>query len=190
VLGSTITRTHCGPFNDDFEGHKGWKPNAFGTDTATSGAWLRGDPAATSLGGQARQLGTTTSGRSGMTTGPQLNGTASANDVDGGTTTVRSAPIRLPAVPGPLTFRWFFGTYYNSTADDSLRLWLEAADGDTTPLFAQTGGPGGLVAQWRTATVPLDAWANQTVRFVFAATDGGPDNLVEAGLDDVRVQRP
>ncbi len=190
VLGSTVTRTHCGPFNDDFEGHKGWKVDAWGTDTATSGAWQRGDPVATSLAGQLRQLGTTTSGRYGMTTGPLLNGTASANDVDGGTTTVRSTAIRLPATPGPLTFRWFLGTHYGSTAQDWLQVWIEEADGDRVPVFAQNGAAGSRAATWRWTAVPLDRWANQTIRVVIGANDGGADSLVEAGVDDVRVQRP
>jgi aminopeptidase S len=125
-----------------------------------------------------------------MTTGPVLNGTASANDVDGGTTRVRSAAIRLPADPGDLTFRWFFGTYYNSTAHDYFRVLIEGANGARTRVLVQTGTPRGLVAQWRTATVSLNAWANQRVRVIVEATDGGPDSLVEAGIDDVRVQRP
>src|SRR5687767_6151662 len=45
-------------FSDDFETSKGWTANAGGTDTATAGAWERGDPAATSSNG-AKQLGTT-----------------------------------------------------------------------------------------------------------------------------------
>lgn len=190
VLGTATTKTHCGPFNDDFEGHRGWTVNAFGTDTATSGAWLRGDPVATSLGGRPKQLGTVTSGRYALTTGPTLNGTASANDVDGGTTTARSVAIVLPATVGALTFRWYFGTHYASTQDDSFRVYLEAADGDTTPLLVQLGTPAGVDAVWRTASVPLTPWAGQTVRFIVVATDGGPDNLVEAGIDDFRIQRP
>ncbi|HUG48475.1 MAG TPA: hypothetical protein VMP67_08695, partial [Candidatus Limnocylindria bacterium] len=36
-------------------------------------------------------------------------------------------------------------------------------------------------------TVNLDAWAGQTIRLLVEAADNGPDNLLEAGLDDVRV---
>ena len=36
----------------------------------------------------------------------------------------------------------------------------------------------------------MDAFAGQTVRLRFAAVDGGPGNLLEVELDDVRVTRP
>src|SRR3712207_7814700 len=61
---TTLFRSLPGPvtlFSDDFETSKGWTVNAGGTDTATLGAWERGDPAATDSGG-AKQLGTTVSG--------------------------------------------------------------------------------------------------------------------------------
>ena len=43
--------------------------------------------------------------------------------------------------------------------------------------------------KWTKAGVPLTNWAGQTIRIVFTATDGGPDSLVEAGVDDVRGSR-
>ena len=35
----------------------------------------------------------------------------------------------------------------------------------------------------------MDAFAGETVRIRFVAIDGGPDNLVEVEIDDVRVTR-
>jgi aminopeptidase S len=43
---------------------------------------------------------------------------------------------------------------------------------------------------WMKVGVPLTNWAGQTIRIVFTATDGGPDSLVEAGVDDVRIEMP
>ena len=48
-------------YSDTFETATGWTTNPNGTDTATTGAWERGDPAATTSSG-AKQLGTTVSG--------------------------------------------------------------------------------------------------------------------------------
>jgi hypothetical protein len=36
----------------------------------------------------------------------------------------------------------------------------------------------------------MDAFAGTTVRLRFVATDGGPGNLVEVELDDIRMTRP
>ncbi|HET9457238.1 MAG TPA: hypothetical protein VFO78_07845, partial [Candidatus Limnocylindrales bacterium] len=52
-------------------------------------------------------------------------------------------------------------------------------------------GIGMLVgARWQRAGVSLSKFAGQTIRIVFTATDGGADSLVEAGLDDVRIELP
>ena len=39
-------------------------------------------------------------------------------------------------------------------------------------------------------SVSIDDWAGQTIHVVFEADDGGADNLVEAGVDDVRIRLP
>jgi hypothetical protein len=36
----------------------------------------------------------------------------------------------------------------------------------------------------------MDPWAGQTVRIVLEVADEGPDSLVEAAVDDVRIERP
>jgi hypothetical protein len=188
TLGPAATKTHCGPLQDDLEINRGWQVNPNGTDTAVRGQWQLGNPSPISLGGRLRQLGTSKSGRHNLVTGAAVGGTASRNDVDGGTTTIRSAPITLQAVSGDLTFAWSFGTWYRSTTADAFQAFVEAADGTRTLVFERRGAPGGRAASWATARVPLTAWNGQSIRIVFAATDGGADNLVDAGVDDVRVE--
>jgi hypothetical protein len=187
VLGATIRKSHCGPFNDDLEVYKGWQANPLGTDTATSGRWQRTATVAYSLGGRMKQL-RMANGRYGLATGGALLGGASANDVDG-STTVRSATIALGAVPGDLTFRWYFATAYASTAEDAFRVWIEKEDGSRDLALERVGSPAGLDAAWRTARLKLTTWGGQRIRIVFEATDGGVDNLLEVGVDDVRVER-
>ena len=77
-------------FSDNFETSLGWTTNPSGTDTATTGAWQRGDPAGTSSG-ITLQLGTTTSGTNDLVTGAAAGTSAGAFDVDGGTTSVSVA---------------------------------------------------------------------------------------------------
>ena len=89
-------------FEDNFETDKGWVRNAGGADTATTGVWERGDPEATSSSGP-KQLGTATSGVNDLVTGRLAGGSAGANDIDGGATSIQSPAITLPAMPPPTT---------------------------------------------------------------------------------------
>ena len=109
-LGGGYAAADCGPLFDDLEINRGWVRNAAGTDTATSGRWAVANPQPTSSGGT-KQRGTTVSGVRALVTGAAAGSSAGANDLDGGTTTIRSRVIRLPADPaayGSLTFRWLF----------------------------------------------------------------------------------
>ena len=126
-------------------------------------------------------------------TGAAAGSSAGANDVDGGTTTIRSRAIRLPADPaasGTSPSAGSSPTVPTSSADDALRVLVEAEDGTQTVVFEAAGRPVNVNGSWRTASVPLDAWAGQTIRLVVAATDGGNGNLVEAAVDDIRIRRP
>jgi carboxypeptidase T len=177
--------TNCGPFFDDFEIARGWQVNPLGTDTATSGRWQRADPQATS-----RQAGTVPSGSKALVTGAVAGSSASANDLDGGPTTVRSPAIELPATVGRLTFRYYFAHSSNSSSADAFRAYVEAADGTRTLVREELGAANTDLPSWTTVAVPMTPWAGQTVRIVFAAQDRGPGSTVEAAVDDVRITRP
>ena len=56
-------------YSDTFETATGWTANPNGTDTATTGQWVRADPAGTTSGGVTLQLGTTVSGTFDLVTG-------------------------------------------------------------------------------------------------------------------------
>ncbi len=175
----------CGPFYDDLEISRGWQVNPLGDDTATAGRWQRADPAPTNY-----QSGTAVSGRSVLVTGASAGYTSSANDVDGGRTSVRSAAIALPTTVGKLTFRYYLAHGANASSADSFQVFIEQADGTRTLVRAETGAPNIDRPAWASASIALTRWAGQTIRIVFVATDGGPDSLVEAAVDDVRVTRP
>ena len=108
---SGTAKANCGPLYDSFQTYGGWITNPLGTDTATGGAWQRANPSTT-----ARQAGTVPSGSHALVTGRLAGATASSYDVDGGVTTVRSAPVVLPATVGPLTFRYYLAHSSNSSA--------------------------------------------------------------------------
>ena len=182
-------RADCGPLYDDFEGSQGWTVNPNGTDTAAGGRWERGNPEPTSLHGP-KQLGTTYSGSRALVTGKAAGSSAGANDLDGGVTTIRSKPVDIPATPGRLTFRYYLAHSAASSADDWLKVWVETGDGTRSLVFQELGSANDDDAAWASASVSMAPFAGQTVRLVIGAADGGTGNLVEAGVDDVRIRRP
>jgi carboxypeptidase T len=179
------TQTHCGPFLDDFEVSRGWQLDPLGTDTAIRGRWQRNNPAGTNY-----QANTVTSGSGALVTGAAAGSTASANDIDGGVTSIRSPEIALPGVVGRLTFRYYLAHAATSSSADTFQAFIEESDGTRTLVRAESGAANTDRPAWASASIPLTAWAGQTVRIVFVATDGGPDSVVEAAVDDVRITRP
>ena len=178
--------THCGPFNDDLEITRGWQVNPNGDDTATGGRWQRADPAATNY-----QVNSVTSGRYALVTGGSAGSTSSANDVDGGSTSVRSAAIGLPSSVGKLTFRYYLAHASNASSADRFQAFVEVGGGGGRTLVkSESGAANTDRASWSSFSVSLAPWAGQTVRIVFVATDGGGDSVVEAAVDDVRITRP
>ena len=182
--------THCGPVNDDFEIDRGWTIDAGHTDTATSGAFERGDPP------EDQELGRRKAGEAGMqrsvragdrstgrvrrstpmtsTAAPPLRNRPHSSSVPpapvaGRSTSItRSPTTRSPARPTTCVFS---PTARRCSASQAAR-----------PIKTPCG---------RTRTLSLDAFAGQTVRLTVEASDGASDSLVEAAVDDVRVyQQP
>ena len=191
-LGAATAHADCGPLFDDLEINRGWRRNADGTDTATSGLWQVAKPVGTSSNGP-KQPGKAVSGSKALVTGASRGRTVGSNDVDGGATTIRSRAITLPADAadyGPLTFWYAFAHTAASSSADAFQALVEAQDGTRTVVFERKGGPTDVDGTWKTASVSLAAYAGQTIRLVFLAKDGGKPNLVEAAVDSVRIQRP
>ena len=174
-------------YSDTFETATGWTVNAGATDTATSGVFERGDPAATSSG-VATQLGTTVSGSNDLVTGATAGASAGANDVDGGTTTVRSPAIMLPTGTLTLSFSWYLAHLNNATSGDYFRVRVISGT-TTTTVFTQAGAASNRAAAWQAATVNLSAYAGQSVRLQVEAADTGTASLLEAAVDNVTITR-
>jgi carboxypeptidase T len=185
-----LTTQNCGPLFDDFEIYRGWKADPDDTDTATRGRWQRANPQPTSVDHRLYQVDKTVDGRAALVTGAIRGSGTSANDVDGGTTTMRSPGVQLPSDPGVLSFRYYFAHYTNATSADSFRAFVEDENGDRTKVFEELGSAAKDGAAWASKRVSLSHWAGQKIHIVFQATDGDNDSLVEAGVDDVRVERP
>jgi hypothetical protein len=179
------TRTHCGPFFDDFEAPTGWVTNPYGTDTATGGKWIRANPEGTTY-----QSNSVPSGNRAMVTAYKAGAGVQSYDVDGGVTSVRSTPISLGDAVGYLFFRYYFAHGASSSSSDSFEVYVEAEGGTRTLVKEEKGAANKDTPSWASASVPLTPWAGQTVRIVFVAADRGASSTVEAAVDDVRVTRP
>ena len=174
-------------FSDDFETNLGWQTNPNGTDTATTGAWERGDPEATNSSG-AKQLGTTTSGVNDLVTARLAGASAGVNDIDSGVTSIRSPAIALPATGTlTLTFNQYLAHGSNATSADFLRVSVIGTT--TSVVFQRVGSATNLNGAWAAASANLTPFAGQTIRLLIEAADASTASLVEAGIDDVRITR-
>ena len=151
ALGAEAREADCGPLYDDLEINRGWTRDPRDNDTATSGLWAIANPRGTKAHGP-KQLGDAVSGSGALVTGAAAGERASANDVDGGVTSIRSRQIRLPDDPanfGRLTFWYVFAHSAASTDADFFRVLVQAEDGTRTVVFERRGAPGNLNASWR-----------------------------------------
>jgi carboxypeptidase T len=173
-------------YSDTFETSAGgWVTNPNATDTATTGAWQRADPASTTSSG-AKQLGTTTSGTFDLVTGAAAGTSAGAFDIDGGTTTIRSQPIALPSSgTTTLTFAWYLAHDSNSSSADFFR--VRVIGSTSSVVFQRLGSATNRNGAWSTASVNVSGFVGQTVRLQVEAADASTASLVEAGVDDVRI---
>lgn len=173
-------------YSDTFETATGWA--TAGGDTATSGLLARGDPATTSSG-VTTQLGTTVSGSFDLVTGASAGSSAGVNDVDGGVTTIQSPVIALPTGGTlTLTFSWYLAHLSNSSSADYFRVSV-VSGATVTTVFQQLGAGTNRGAAWAQASVPLSAYAGQSVRIRVAVADLSTASLVEGAVDDVRIAR-
>jgi hypothetical protein len=173
-------------YSDTFETATGWTTNPSSTDTATTGAWERGDPAATTSSG-AKQLGTTTSGVNCLVTGAAAGAAAGDFDIDGGATSIRSPAITLPAT-GTLTLQlqWYLAHGTNASTADFFRVSV-VHSGGTTAVLTQAGAATNRNGAWGFGTANLTPYAGQSVRILVEAADASGASLVEAGVDDVSI---
>ncbi|AUI59350.1 metallophosphoesterase [Amycolatopsis sp. BJA-103] len=174
-------------FSDDFETDKGWRVDAAGSDTATSGKWERGDPEETTstYSDQVKQRGDTTSGANCLVTGRLAGSEYGANDLDGGASSMTSPSFTVPS-GGKLTFSYTFAHGDNATSADYLR--IRVLDGTTpTTVFEKLGSATEVAGAWQTAAADLSSFAGRSVRLLVEAADASTASLWESAVDDLRV---
>lgn len=169
----------------DFEvANSGWIYGVVG-DTATGGAWIRGDPIATTAQSEDDHTpGTAT--QCAFTGQGTVGGTAGNADVDNGITTLQS-PILGTMVPGAHLRYWFWYTN-NLGGSPNLDEFVVQVSGDgivwTTATTVQSSA-----TLWREADITLNGLlaVGSAIRVRFIAQDLGAGSLVEAAIDDVKI---
>ena len=126
-------------FSDTFETDRGWTRNPNATDTATSGAWERGDPQSTSSSG-VKQQGTTVSGVNDLSRTP-------VGLVVGKLRSRRRSDVDPVAGDRPS------GRLVRRRADDDLQLlpgpWLECVERGLPPRVGRRHDAGGCLSGTR-----------------------------------------
>ena len=174
-------------FSDDFEIDRGWTVDAAGSDTAATGQWQRANPE-TTTSGITTQQGTTPSGSFDLVTGATAGASAGVNDVDGGTTSIQSPAIAIPAGGTvTLSLAFYFAHLNNATSADFFRVRVVGATSAT--VIEELGTAADDAATFATRTVDISAFAGQTVRLVIETADAATASLVEAAVDDVKITR-
>ncbi|MEM7130437.1 MAG: putative Ig domain-containing protein [Chloroflexota bacterium] len=185
----TINRPIGTLFFDNFESDTGWTRNPNGSDSASTGLWERADPQSTSSGGTTLQLGNAFSGANCLVTEGTAGSSVGTNDVDSGTTSIRSPAISLPsATPIELSFHYYLAHLNNATSADFLR--VKVVGNSTTTILEELGASDADAGAWEQAVVSLDSFAGQTIHLLIEAADAGSGSLIEAGVDDVRLTAP
>jgi hypothetical protein len=175
---------------DSAESNTGWNLSAPG-DTASTGQWVFGNPNGTAA--QPEDDQTTDPGVNCFFTGQGTpGGTLGEADVDGGITTLLSPVIDLSATPGATISYWRW--YSNDTGGDPNNDTFDIAitnDG-TNFVAVETIGPAGIEASggwfFHSFVVSNFVAHSSTVRVRFIASDLSTGSLIEAAIDDFRVE--
>ena len=175
----------------DMESTAGWTVG-FPGDTATTGIWERVDPIGTAA--QPEDDHTAPPGTDCWITGQQpAGGGTGANDVDDGATTLVSAVLDLSGTQDPEVgyWRWYSNIQGSSPNSDVFEVFI-SDDGVSWEVVEVVGPAGpGTSGGWihhsfRVLSIPNVSLTSQ-VQLRFVASDLGSGSIVEAGVDDLRV---
>ena len=170
--------------HDDFEDDLGW---TVVDQNVTTGTWERCVPNLTSGG----QVAPTEDNEAGEGTycfvtenGPP-NGSYSDYDIDGGPTILTSPTIDLSSGDAQIaSYNW----YYSRDGDDNYKIDVSNDNGTTwTNVYSSSSSLTG----WAEIVFTVGDYVTPTsqVKVRFSAQDQPNNDIVEAGLDDFRVQR-
>lgn len=183
IVGEDIVRVL-----NEMEVDEGWTVGAPG-DSATTGVWNRMNPQATDA---QPEDDTTQNGTQCWVTDGFAGASLGANDVDDGATTLLSPIVDLSTAIDPVVSynRWYSNDQGGSPNADVFVIDI-SNDGGTTWTNVETVGPSGpgTSGGWTpTSFRPADILPlTGQMRMRFVASDEGNGSIVEAAIDDFRI---
>jgi hypothetical protein len=174
---------------DDMEVDSGWTVGA-PDDDATTGVWNRMDPEGTSA--QPENDHTASPGTDCWVTDGDAGNSLGDRDIDGGKTTLYSPIFELAGQDDAMMsyWRWYSNTEGASPNADIFEVYI-SNDGGTTWSEVETVGPSGpgtsggwIFHEFRIGDVTT---ATDQIQLRFTASDEGDGSIVEAAVDDLRV---
>lgn len=177
---------------DDAEVDRGFILGVVGDD-ATAGVWTRAIPVPSKENGSVVQVGedATAYGSFCFVTGNGAfpNEPAGAHDVDGGKTTLRSPVFRLDNLSdAKLSFAYAYSNDRGpQKGGDFFRVQISNDGGETWTNLIQTSVS---TNGWQRVELKLKDFIESTDQMVlqFIAEDYAPPSLVEAAVDDIRIE--
>ncbi|MEZ5449459.1 MAG: hypothetical protein R3E89_10895 [Thiolinea sp.] len=178
-------------YQESFENSNGgWSVNPAGNDTASLGQWELAVPQATTYQGMAIQRNNSPSGSQVLVTGARAGALVGSHDVDGGVTSIRSQLIDLRAdARYSLKLAYYFAHLKNTSAADFLRISAVTEQGGRTVLLEETGEARNRPAQWTNLSKDISQLAGTRIRLLIEAADGGSGSIVEAAVDNIRIEK-
>jgi hypothetical protein len=178
---NVISGTGIG-FSDNFETDQGWVVSG----NAGDGVWERGFPQGLDRGDPV-----TDSDGSGQCYLTEIDPLTDNSDVDDGTTVLTSPPIDI-SLGGTLSFDYWF--------NDDVPGVIQGADAFVVQVATNSAGTNWVElhritnsdASWRSISIDIgtEVPASSTIRLRVSASDEDPQNVIEAGLDNVQVTQP
>ncbi len=180
---------------DGMETDTGWLVNVEGTDTASLGVWTRDDPnLVIDVDNASRVVSpaddhTPAPGSLCWVTGQDTEGAdQGGNDVDGGATTLYSPVYNLSLYGGATVsyWRWYTNDTGNNPGQDAWRVQVTDDGASWVDLENTTASE----RSWVQRSFSVGDYVNltSTVRFRFIADDAGAGSIVEALVDDFRLE--
>jgi hypothetical protein len=175
--------------DETFESAGAWTVGAAG-DAATTGVWERGDPQGTSYGGpvQPEDDHTPAPGVNCYATQLAAGSSAGTYDVDGGRTTLTSPAFDLSGASMVLVsyWRWYSNSLGNNPGEDYWRVQV-SDDGATWVYLENTTSDDN---SWQKFIFSVGDFVDltSTVQFRFIAADEANPSLVEAAVDDLKIE--